>query len=83
MKKGKRRLTNYQDLSEYRKDKILEHIRRKGKSIKSAALDLGVTATTINKIFRERFGKRGEIKDPIKTIKVSLNNKKELNDIKK
>ena len=58
MTKSRRRLTNYQDLSEYRKDKILEYIRRKGISIKSAALDLGVTADTINKIFSERFGKR-------------------------
>ena len=31
--------------------KILEYIRRKGISIKSAALDLGVTADTINKIY--------------------------------
>ena len=58
MTKSKRKLTDYQNLSEYRKDKILEHIRRKGKSIKSAALELGVTADTINKIFSERYGKR-------------------------
>ena len=58
MTKSRRRLTNYQDLSEHRKDKILEHIRVKGISIKSAALELGVTYATINKIFVERFGKR-------------------------
>ena len=58
MTKTKRKLTDYDDLTEYRKDKILEYIRRKGVSIKSAALELGVTADTINKIFAERFGKR-------------------------
>ena len=58
MTKSKRKLTDYCDLTEYRKDKILEHIRVKGISIKSAALELGVTYATINKIFVERFGKR-------------------------
>ena len=58
MTKSKRKLIDYHDLTEHRKDKILEHIRRKGKSIKSAALELGVTADTINKIFSERYGKR-------------------------
>ena len=58
MTKSKRKLTDYHDLTEYRKDKILEHIRVKGVSIKDAALELGVTSSTINKIFAERFGKR-------------------------
>ena len=58
MTKSKRKLTDYCDLTEHRKDKILEYIRIKGISIKSAALELNVTYATINKIFTERFGKR-------------------------
>ena len=58
MTKTKRKLTDYQNLTEYRKDKILEHIRVKGMSIRNAALELGLTSSTINKIFTERFGKR-------------------------
>ena len=58
MTKSKRKLTDYHNLTEHRKDKILEYIRVKGISIKSAALNLGVTYATINKIFTERFGKR-------------------------
>ena len=58
MTKNKRKLTDYHNLTEYRKDKILEYIRVKGVSIKSAALNLGVTYATINKIFTERYGKR-------------------------
>ena len=58
MTKTKRKLIDYDDLTEYRKDKILEHIRIKGMSIRNAALELGLTPATINKIFTERFGKR-------------------------
>ena len=58
MTKSKRKLRDYCDLTEHRKDKILEYIRVKGLSIKNAALDLGVTYATINKIFTERYGKR-------------------------
>ena len=58
MTKSKRKLTDYCDLTEHRKDKILEHIRVKGISIRNAALELGLTSATINKIFTERFGKR-------------------------
>ena len=58
MTKTKRKLTDYDDLTEYRKDKILEHIRIKGMSIRNAALELRLTSDTINKIFTERFGKR-------------------------
>ena len=58
MTKSKRKLTDYCDLTEHQKDKILEYIRVKGLSIKNAALDLGVTYATINKIFTERYGKR-------------------------
>ena len=58
MTKSKRKLRDYCDLTEHRKDKILEYIRVKGLSIKNAALYLGVTYATINKIFTERYGKR-------------------------
>ena len=58
MTKTKRKLIDYHDLTEYRKDKILEHIRVKGISIRNAALELDLTSSTINKIFIERFGKR-------------------------
>ena len=58
MTQNKRKLTDYCDLTEHRKDKILEHIRVKGISIRNAALELGLTSATINKIFTERFGKR-------------------------
>ena len=58
MTKSKRKLTDYCDLTEHRKDKILEHIRVTGMSIRNAALELRLTSDTINKIFTERFGKR-------------------------
>ena len=49
---------NYSDLTEGKKNKILENIRIKGLSIKSAAEIWNVTTSTINKIFTERFGSR-------------------------
>mgnify|MGYP003656884318 CR=1 FL=1 len=58
MTKPRRKLINYQDLSEDCKDKILEEIRVKEISILNASLEFNVTARTINKIFSERFGKR-------------------------
>ena len=60
MKNTKRKLTNYNDLTEHKKDKILEYIRVKGVPISKAALDLGLATSTINRIFSERFGKRGK-----------------------
>jgi len=49
---------NYADLTEHKKNKILENIRIKGLSIKAAAGIWNVTTSTINKIFTERFGSR-------------------------
>ena len=56
--KSRRKLTSFNDLTEKDKDKILEYIRVKGISILNASLDLDMTAHNINKIFKERFGKR-------------------------
>ena len=55
MTKTKRKLIDYHDLTEHRKDKILEYIRVKGISILDASLKLNVTHRTINRIFTERF----------------------------
>ena len=50
--------TKYCNLTEKRKDNILEKIRKTGMSIKEAANVCNVTTSTINKIFTERFGSR-------------------------
>ena len=71
MTKTKRKLTDYQNLTEYRKDKILEHIRIKEVSIKSAALKFGLTVALINKIFTERFGKRDQKMDAIRALNLN------------
>ena len=58
---GKRRRDlriSYSELTEHKKDKILDNIRIKGLSIKAAAQIWNVTPSTINKIFTERFGSR-------------------------
>ena len=49
---------SYAELTEGKKNKILENIRRHGLSIKSAAEMWNVSTSTINKIFTERFGSR-------------------------
>ena len=49
---------SFSDLTEAKKDKILENIRIKGLSIKAAAEIWNVSAATINKIYTERFGSR-------------------------
>jgi hypothetical protein len=77
MTKFRRNLISYYDLTEDKKDKILEYIRKKEVSIKRAAFDLKLTTSTIDKIFSERFGKRHK-----KATELNLNNKKELHGIK-
>tara|TARA_R100001244_G_scaffold91434_1_gene69208 strand:+ start:336 stop:533 length:198 start_codon:yes stop_codon:yes gene_type:complete len=58
MTKSKRKLTNHCKLTERRKDRILEYIRVKEITISDASLKFGLTQSTINKIYTERFGKR-------------------------
>ena len=60
MIKRNKRIIRLRDLTEKQKDKILKHIRVKEISIKNAALELGLTAALISKIFAERFGKRDQ-----------------------
>lgn len=60
MIKRNKRIIRLRDLTEKQKDKILKHIRVKEVSIKNAALELGLTAALISKIFAERFGKRDQ-----------------------
>ena len=77
MTKSRRNLISYYDLTEDKKNEILEYIKEKEISIKKAAFDLNLTTSTIDKIFSERFGKRYK-----KAAELILNNKKELHDIK-
>ena len=50
--------TKYSNISEARKDKILEKIRKTGMSIKDAAENCNVSQASINKMFSERYGSR-------------------------
>ena len=59
------------DLTEQQKDKILKHIRVKELSIKNAALELGLTAALISKIFTERFGKRDQKIKEMRTLNLN------------
>tara|TARA_R110000765_G_scaffold336849_1_gene427182 strand:+ start:312 stop:548 length:237 start_codon:yes stop_codon:yes gene_type:complete len=77
MRRGRRNLIHYRNLTEDKKDEILQYIKEKEISIKQAAFDLKLTTSTIDKIFSERFGKRYK-----KTTELTLNNKKELHGIK-
>ena len=77
MRRGRKNLIHYRNLTEDKKDEILEYIKKKEISIKRAAFDLKLTTSTIDKIFSERFGKRYK-----KATELNLNNKKELHDIK-
>ena len=77
MTKSRRNLISYYDLTEDKKNEILEYIKEKEISIKKAAFNLKLTTSTIDKIFSERFGKRYK-----KAAELILNNKKELHDIK-
>ena len=71
MIKNNKKITRLRDLTEKRKDKILEHIRVKEVSIKSAALKFGLTVALINKIFTERFGKRDQKIDAIRALNLN------------
>lgn len=68
---------NYSDLTEGKKNKILENIRVKGISISAAAGIWNVSASTISKIFTERYGSRER---KILELKKTMEN--ELNKIK-
>ena len=71
MIKYNKRITKLRDITEQQKDKILKHIRVKELSIKNAALELGLTAALISKIFTERFGKRDQKIKAMKTLNLN------------
>ena len=71
MIKHNKRIMKLHDLTEQQKDKILKHIRVKELSIKNAALELGLTAALISKIFTERFGKRDQKIKAMKTLNLN------------
>ena len=71
MIKHNKRIMKLHDLTEQQKDKILKHIRVKELSIKNAALELGLTAALISKIFTERFGKRDQKMDAIRALNLN------------
>jgi hypothetical protein len=58
MIKKRKNLISYYNLTEDKKNKILNYIRKKEISIKKAAFHFRVTTSSIDKIFAERFGKR-------------------------
>ena len=60
MTKTKRRLINYCDLTENKKNKILEYIRVEEITLLDASLKFDVTRSTISKIYTERFGKKDQ-----------------------
>ena len=68
MRRGRKNLIHYRNLTEDQKDDILKYIKDEEVSIKKAGLDLNLTRDTINKIFVERFGKKEKI------IKELINN---------
>ena len=65
MRKIRKNLISFINLTENQKDNILEYIREEEVSIRNAALHFNVTSETINRIFTERFGKRTEVKKSI------------------
>ena len=71
MIKHNKRIMKLHNLTEQQKDKILKHIRVKELSIKNAALELGITAALISKIFTERFGKRDQKIKDMKTLNLN------------
>ena len=71
MIKHNKRIMKLHHLTEQQKDKILKHIRIKELSIKNAALELGITASFISKIFTERFGKRDQKIKAMKTLNLN------------
>ena len=60
MTKTKRRLIKYCDLTENKKNKILEYIRVEEITLLDASLKFDVTRSTISKIYTERFGKKDQ-----------------------
>jgi len=58
MKRLRKRLIKYDNLTEDKKNEILDYIRKKEISIKKAAFNFKVATSSIDKIFAERFGKR-------------------------
>jgi len=71
MIKHNKKIMKLRDLTEQQKDKILKHIRVKELSIKNAALELGLTAALISKVFTERFGKRDQKIKAMKTLNLN------------
>ena len=71
MIKHNKRIMKLHNLTEQQKDKILKHIRVKELSIKNAALELGLTAALISKIFTERFGKRDQKIKEMRTLNLN------------
>ena len=71
MIKHNKRIMKLHNLTEQQKDKILKHIRVKELSIKNAALEFGLTAALISKIFTERFGKRDQKIKAMKTLNLN------------
>ena len=71
MIKHNKRIMKLHNLTEQQKDKILKHIRVKEVSINNAALEFGLTAALINKIFTERFGKRDQKIKEMRTLNLN------------
>ena len=68
MIKHNKKIMKLHNLTEKEKDKILKHIRVKELSIRNAALELGLTAALISKIFTERYGKRDQKIKAMRTL---------------
>lgn len=65
----------YSLLTESKKNKILENIRKQGLSIKKASEIWNVSTTTINKVFTERYGSRERKVEEIKNKMINQINK--------
>jgi len=76
MKRKRKNLINYYDLTENKKDKILNYIRKEEVSIKKAAFHFKVTTSSIDRIFAERFGKRNALKESRKEYFREYNRRK-------
>ena len=59
-------LIHFNTLSDEEKQSVVNYIQRNGISIRQAAIDLHMTAGTINKIYTEKFGKKEREMDEIK-----------------
>ena len=77
MKKRTRKIRiPYSELTENKKDKILDHIRVQGVSIREAAKKWNITTSTLNKIFTERFGSRERKIAEMKNLVINKSEKK-------